>query len=630
MSSDQTAQDNRPAAEKLQDALALFHQGRLEDSQKLCAALLSADPRYFDALHLSGLIAYQDKAFDRAAEILGAALDIHPGSALAHNNRGLALMELKQPLRALDHFDKAIALKPIFASAQNNRGNALRSLGRFAEALAGYDTALSQKSDYADAWYNRGLALHDLKQFERALQSCRQALALKPDYAAAHNTCGLALKELGQAQAAVEAYDKALAIKPDLAEGWTNRGVALQSLHKYGAALQSYDQAIAYAPDVAQAWSNRGSVLNRLGRSRKALQSYDCAVALDPTFANAWNNRGVTLVDLGRRAEALLDYEKAIALDPNNADAHWNMSLCRLQLGNFEQGWVGHEWRWKAETLVLSPRHFSEPLWLGDAPLQGKTLLLYADQGLGDALQFCRYAKLLQDRGAKVILEVGKALVPLLTGLDGTSRVIATGDALPPFDFQCPLGSLPAAFKANAKNIPMPAGYLRAANDKLTAWRTRLGAKTKPRVGLVWSGNTQHTNDHNRSIPLADFTKMLPPGFDYVSMQREVRAEDMAVLRARSDIRNIGEDLADFSDTAALADLMDVIISVDTSIVHLAGAMGRPVWVLLPFNPDWRWMLERSDSPWYASARLYRQKRAGDWTDVFEAVKADVRRLAGA
>lgn len=628
MSSSPPAIDNKPAAEKLQVALVLFQQGRLEDSQKLCAALLAADPRYFDALHLTGLIAYQAKAFERAAEILGKALDIHPGSALAHNNRGLALMELKQPLRALDHFDKAIAQKPAFASAQNNRGNALRTLGRLAEALAGYDTALSQKGDYADAWYNRGLALHDLKQFEQALQSCRQALVLKPDYAAAHNTCGLALKELGQAQAAVEAYDKALAIKPDLAEAWTNRGVALQSLQRYEEALRSYDQAIAYAPEVVQTWSNRGSVLNRLRRSQDALQSYDRAVALDPTFANAWNNRGVTLVDLGQRAEALLDYEKAVALDPDNADAHWNMSLCHLQLGNFEKGWAGHEWRWKAATLVLAPRHFTEPQWRGDAPLQGKTILLYADQGFGDALQFCRYAKLLQDRGAKVILEVGKALVPLLTGLDGTSRVIATGDALPAFDFQSPLGSLPAAFKADANNIPMPAGYLRAADGKRAAWRARLGAKTKRRVGLVWSGNTQHTNDHNRSIPLADFLKMLPPGLDYVSLQRDVHAEDRAALRTRADIRDIGGHLADFSDTAALADLMDVIISVDTSVVHLAGAMGRPVWVLLPFNPDWRWMLERSDSPWYASARLYRQKRAGDWAEVFEAVKADVQRLS--
>ena len=624
MQADDKAASGNQSGAGFQAALALFQQGELGKAEELCDALLAADPRHFDALHLRGLIAYKVGSFRRAVDAIGAALDINPNNALAQNNRGLAFMELKQPAPALDCFDKALALRPIFAGALSNRGSALRGLGRFAEALASYDTAIAQKADFAAAWFNRGLALHDLKQHDAALESCRQALALQPDYAEAYNACGLTLKEMGQAEAALASYDKALAINPALAEAWNNRGVALQSLRQYDSALQSYDKAIALIPGVAQTWNNRGALLDHLRRYDEALLSYDKAIALDPNYANAWNNRGVTLVDLGRRAEALENYQKAVAMDPRNADAHWNMSLCHLQLGHFAEGWARHEWRWKAANLGLAERRFDQPRWSGEEPLQGKTILLHADQGLGDVLQFCRYAKVLHDRGASVVMEAPKPLANLLTGLDGVSHVIVKGEALPAFDYHCPLGSLPAAFKTDIDSIPAPKGYLGSSDDKRTKWHGRLGPKTKRRVGVVWSGNTQHKNDHNRSLPLADFVRVLTPDFEYVSLQKDVREEDRETLRSRPDIRHFGEDLADFTDTAALCDLLDVVVSVDTSVAHLAGALGRPVWILLPLNPDWRWMMNRPDSPWYASARLYRQNQAGDWASVLDTVKSDL------
>jgi len=610
----------------LRDAVALYREGRLAEAETICAALLRITPRDFDAWHLQGLIAFQAKDFQRAADVIGAALAITP-HPLAYNNRGAALLELKQPAQALECFDQALTLKPGFVNALNNRGNALRALWRYAEAVAAYDAALAQRPDYAEAWYNRGLALHEIKDYAEAIKSYRQALAFKPGYADAYNTCGLALKESGDLAAAVESYDKAITLNPALSEAWNNRGIALYDQQKYAEALESYDRAIALAPDTAKAWNNRAAALDYLRRYGEALESYDRAVALDPSFADAWSNRGVTLTDVGRRAEALQSYEKAIAAHPEHADAHWNMSLCFLQLGDFKKGWAGHEWRWKVTSLSLEPRTFPQPLWLGEEPPRDKTILLHADQGFGDALQFARYAKLLHDRGARVLLEVRKALVSLMSGLDGVSQVIAYGEPLPKFDMHCPLGSLPRAFDSDAASIPFSGGYLRGSDERREKWRSILGPRTKPRVGLAWSGNRKHKNDHNRSIALADLAQALPEGFEYIALQKEVSGADQAGLRSGPAIRIFGAELEDFSDTAALCELMDVTVSVDTSVVHLAGALARPVWVLLPFNPDWRWLLERTDSPWYDTARLYRQERAGDWQGVLEKVRADLEKL---
>ncbi len=610
----------------LQDAVTLYREGRLAEAQGVCESLLRAKPAHFDAQHLLGVIALQNKEFQRAADVIGAALEITPHH-LAYNNRGAAFLELKQPAQALECFDKALALKADFVSALNNRGNALRALRRYGEAAIAYDAALAQRSDYAEAWYNRGLALHEMKNYAEAIKSYRQAIIHKPDYADAYNTCGLALKESGDVGAALENYDKAIALNPASTEAWNNRGIALHDQQNYGAALESYDRALSLAPDMSKAWNNRGAALDYVRRYDEAVENYDRAVALDPTFADAWSNRGVTLADVGRRSEAVKSYEQAIAANPDHADAHWNMSLCFLQLGDFKKGWAGHEWRWKVANLDLAPRTFAQPLWLGAESVRGKTILLHADQGFGDALQFSRYAKLLHEQGARVLLEVRKPLVGLMSDLPGVAQVIPYGESLPAFDMHCPLGSLPRAFNTDASSIPFSAGYLHSTAAQREKWQAILGKTDKRRIGLAWSGNRKHKNDHNRSIALADLAQALPEGFEYISLQKEVSEADRAVLRTRADIRTFGDQLADFSDTAALCDLVDVIVSVDTSVVHLAGAMGRPVWVLLPFNPDWRWLLARSDSPWYDTATLYRQSRAGDWIDVLMKVRADLEKM---
>jgi hypothetical protein len=310
----------------------------------------------------------------------------------------------------------------------------------------------------------------------------------------------------------------------------------------------------------------------------------------------------------------------------------WNLALCRLLAGDFARGWAGYEWRWNVPQLagqIGERRRYAQPLWLGAEPLQGRTLLLYGEGGLGDTLQFCRYAKLAADAGARVILEVPGALQALLRNLAGVSQLVEKGGALPAFDLHCPLPSLPLAFGTTLDNVPSPRSYIAASPARLAEWNARLGESSQPRVGLVWSGGTKHTNDRNRSIALRELIEYLPRQFQYVSLQKETRGSDEDALRSRADILRFDGRLDDFADTAALCQLMDVVVSVDTSVAHLSGAMGRPVWLLLPCVPDWRWLLGREDSVWYPSARLLRQDKAGDWAGVLARVRSELLRRGG-
>ena len=574
------------------DAVALYKAGRFTDAAALCAEVLAVTPGHAEALHLSGVLALHEKHYARAGAFIDQALALTPNDAAAHNNRGMAFMGLDDVAQALASFEKAAALKPGFAAALGNRGNALRRLDRPAEALSSYEAAI----------------------------------AAKPGYALALNGGGRALKDMARDAEALEWYDQAVAADPNLAEACDNRGVVLQDLKRYAESLESYGTALKLAPDVAQTWSNRGVALDYLRRYDAAVASYDRAITLDAKHAHAWSNRGTALSELGRHEEAIASFERALATDPDNADAHWNLGLVYLQLGRLAEGWAKHEWRWKIPRLKLLDRKFSQPLWLGHEPIAGKTILLHGDHGLGDAIQFCRYAARVNDLGARVILEVRRPLVEILRSLAGVDVIVAADDTLPAFDVHCPLSSLPVAFKTTLETIPARIGYLHAAAEKIAAWRGLLGERTKPRIGLVWRGNPAHQNDHNRSVVLSDIVGALPVGLDYVALQKDITPAELD-LAARSGILSFADKLTDFSDTAALCALMDVVVSVDTSTAHLAGALARPVWVMLAFHPDWRWLLARADSPWYATATLYRQTAPGVWADVFEKLRADLTRL---
>ena len=571
------------------EGLALQQQGHLVQAAAHYAAILQVQPDQADALHMLGVIAIQEARPDQAADLIRKSLLANAGNASAHMNLGLALKALGQVDEALAAYARAVALRPDYAQAHNNAAVALQESGRWEDALASFDKAIECQPDYAQAHYNRGVLLQ--------LQ--------------------------GRSDDALASYQMAIEIQPAFPDAFNNRGVVFQEIQRFDAALADFNQALALAPNYAQAWYNLAHTLAQLDRFEESLASYDKAIACAPLHAQAFNNRGLVLQALGQTELAIASYERAIQIAPDYADAYWNKSLELLLAGNFEQGWSFYEWRWKRDTFTSPKRNFAQQLWLGEVPLQGKTILLHAEQGLGDSIQFCRYAQLVKSRGARVLLEVPGTLVGLLASLEGVDLLIPKGATLPDFDYHCPLLSLPLALKTRVDSIPSHSAYLQSNASKRESWIYRLGGGTKARIGLVWSGNSLDKEDRHRSIPLAELLAYLPKGPTYVCLQKELRASDREALES-SGIPFFGDALDDFSDTAALCDCMDLVISVDTSVAHLAGALGKPTWIVLPFAPDWRWMLHRQDSPWYPAAKLYRQERDRRWNPVLERLRDDL------
>ena len=450
--------------------------------------------------------------------------------------------------------------------------------------------------------------------------------AASPNTADYHQWYGNWLLRSKQYEIAIEELDKLIQIQPDLAEAHSNRGIALQALNRIDEALDSYNTAIALKPDAAQPYSNRGSVFKLRNQLDAAIADFRESMRLSPRSAIPYSNLGEALRDKRQLDAAISNYDKAIELEPHDPVAYWNKGLALLTMGKLAEGFALYERRWD-DSMRDSKWSFTQPLWLGDTPLKGKTLLLHAEQGLGDTIQFCRYVPLAAAMGASIVLEVQKPLVILLQSLDGAAQIVAKGEPLPDFDYHCPLLSLPLAFKTEESTIPQNSG-VKGSVSRRTQWSLKLGDKTKPRVGLVWSGNAAHKNDHNRSLTLSKMIAGLPDSCAYFSLQNEVRPADQAVLSQTPWIRHFGDELADFTDTAAVCELMDVVVSVDTSVAHLSASLGKPTWILLPFSVDWRWMLGRTDSPWYPSAKLYRQEQMGDWDEVLHKVHIDLRALS--
>ena len=477
-----------------------------------------------------------------------------------------------------------------------------------------------------------------LNRNDDALASTGRALKLKPDDTLTTLTLNIracVLGNLNRNEASLQACDQALKIKPDYAEVLVNRGNALVQLKRPEDALDSFERARRIKPDFAPAINNCATLLTQLKRFGEALQRYDEALKLQPDYAEAAFSRGVILSDLGRPREALKSYLHALKIRPDYLDARCNLAFCRLQLGDFAQGWKDYEAQWEKSKLAGLQPTLNQPLWTGAEPLRGKTLLLYADEGLGDTIQFCRYAQKAKARGARVVLMAQRPLLKLLTGIKGADKVVAKGGRVPKTDYHCPLMKLPGAFNTTLQTIPAAMPYLRSDPARVARWRKRLGGadtgntgkKPRLRIGLAWSGNPAHANDHNRSLALKDILTLLAFDADWVSLQKEVRVSDATVLAQQPQIKHFGEQIKDFSDTAALVEQMDLVIAVDTSVAHLAGAMGKALWILLPFNPDWRWLLKRGDSPWYPTARLFRQPAVGDWVGAIASVEKALGKL---
>lgn len=483
--------------------------------------------------------------------------------------------------------------------------------------------------DHFESTHVLAVAQAGLRRYDQALASYDRALRLRPnDPDVLNNRAGL-LVAMGRLEEALQCYDRAIGARPDDAQAFSNRGAVLERLERFDAALANYDRAVALRPDFAEALYNRGNVLKELKRTDAALASYDRAIALCPGHADAHNNRGQVLKDLMRYDEALASYDAALAVQPLHVRAHGNAAALRLLTGDLSRGWQHYEWRWERDVLVAAKRNFPQPQWRGDTAIAGKTILVYAEQGLGDTIQFCRYVPMLTNAGARVVLEVQPPLHELMAAsLEGV-QIVDKGSSLPTFDLHCPLLSLPLAFGTRLETIPAAEAYLRAPAERLAAWQARLGAAQGPRVGLVWSGNARHERDGERSIALQALLPLMDVGAAFVSLQKEIRAEDRAILQARGDIFHFGDELKDFSDTAALVAQLDLVISVDTSVAHLAAALGKPTWILLTYIPDWRWLLARDDSPWYPTARLFRQDATKAWDGVIARVGDALADFAG-
>jgi tetratricopeptide (TPR) repeat protein len=601
------------------------------------------------------------KRFEEARAAYENAIALKPNMAEAHNSLGNVLRDLKRYDVALQSYDKAIALKPDYAEAHSNRGTALHDLKRFDEALVGYQKAIALSPYFAEAHGNRGNTLKDLKRFNEAIAAYDQAIALAPGFAEAHNSRATALRDLRRLEDALLGYDQAIAFKPDYEDAYRNKGLVLMELKRFDEALMSFDKAIAFNPNFAEAYHNRGTVLtymdrfdealinfedalrltppeehyargiilSDLKRLDEALLCYDKAIAFNPHHVEAHNNRGVVLADLKRFDEALSSYDQVIALEPDFAEAYSNKSFCLLLNGCFDEGWRLYEWRDKKPELrnLFAVRSYARPRWHGLEPINGKTLFVYWEQGLGDTIQFCRYLKQAHRLGARVIFSARDCMHALLKTLDLPIEVIGETEMPLQFDYHSPLLSLPLAFNASLENIPADVPYLHAEPERIERWKQRLG-RGGFKIGVAWKGSSGKI-DIGRSFALSDLHSLSQiPGVRLISLQKDGGLEQLIRLPDGMQVEDPGADFDAganaFLDTAAVMENLDLIISSDTAIAHLAGALGRPVWVALKAIPDWRWMMSRDDSPWYPSMRLFRQNTAGSWTNVFSSMTREL------
>jgi len=651
---------------KFQQALSCHQQDKLVEAENLYKAVLAEHPEHFDATHLLGVLAFQTGCLQKAVELIKRAIRLNGTMAEAHSNLGNVLMDLKRFEEALASYDNATALKPNLPEMHNNRGGALNALKRFDEALVSYDRATVIRPDYPEAYNNQGNTLAELKRFDEALVSYYKAIKLKPDYAEVYsnfgntlsklerfeeallsygraivllpdlpepyNNQGTAFRNLLRLDEALASYDKAILLKPDYAEAHRNRGIVLTDLKHFDEAMTSFDAALSLTPDDAESHYSRGMPLTELRRLEEALASYDRAIALKPDYAEAYNNRGIILADMKRIEEALASYDKATSLNANWPEAHSNKSLSLLLAGRFEAGWPLYEWRKKKPELakLFAARSHFQPLWHGPEDIAGKTLFIYWEQALGDTIQFCRYLKCAEALGATIVFSAQNCLHELLTTLSPSIRLIAEHATPHHFDYHSPLMSLPLAFKTGLKTIPAVTPYLHAERQRIGKWRDRLGNEGF-KIGIVWQGSTGKI-DTGRSFPLEafDFISRIPT-VRLISLQKGDGCEQLDQLPQGMRIENLGDDYDSsgnaFLDAAAVMEIMDLVITSDTAIAHLAGALGRPVWVALKAVPDWRWLQDRRDSPWYPGMRLFRQRTSGDWHGVFSDMAAELPAL---
>ncbi len=606
----------------LEQAIALHTQGRLPEAEQAYRAILARDPENAEVGHMLGTLALDAGLPQAAVPILERAVMLRPNSPAFHVGLGAGYAQTGRREEAMRSFDRALALDSTFLQAHFQRGLALMETDP-AAALASFASALAVQPDFGPAHNTSAIVLTHLRRFDEAAESFARALALAPENPMAHSNYGAALVRLGRHADAVPHLEAAVALAPDNGELHYNLGGPLMFLGRGQEALDAYDQAVALAPNLADAHVNRGVVLTHLGRADDALASFDRAIALAPGLKSAHIGRSGALVGGNRIAEALA-YNRELAKNPDfRGEAEFHSAFLALQSGDWENGWKFYEARRIKDDPTVLPV-YPQPEWLGEGALDGKTLYVHAEQGLGDTIQFCRYLALAQARGATVIFSPQDKLARLMQGLASPVALLPCETAPAQFDLHTPLMSMALAFGTRPDTVPVQIPYLHAEAALVEKWQQRIGSDGF-RIGICWTGSANTGMGIDRSYPLRALAPLAAiPGVRLISLQKLDGLNQLADLPTGMTVETLGEDFDAgdnaFVDTAAAMQAVDLVISCDTSVAHLAGALGRPCWTALKHHPEWRWALHDTTTPWYPNMVLFRQAAPGDWASVFAAM----------
>lgn len=616
--------------ELIKTGLDHHQKGRLSQALETYQAVLQEYPKDSDALHLSGLAEYQLGKNETAIALIQKAIDIKPDEPRFHDDIGLVFVELGRLDEAAYAFKKALFYDQNNDDTYNNVGNVFYQKGDFEEAIKNYQHAIKFNPNNFEAYNNIGAALKAMDRIDSAIDYYKKALRIKPDAEEIYFNLGVAFNDQCELDAAINNYHKAVALNPDYAEAYNNLGTALNEQGKFEEAIENYNTAVRLKPGYAEALNNLGSAFNDMGKYDEAVEKFKQALQIEPDSAEIHYNIGNNFKGKGEYEKAIEKYKNAIALNSGYAAAHWNMGLTCLLLGRYKEGWMEYEWRFKkAEHKTIYSYKLDLPRWNG-LSFAGKRLLIHDEQGFGDTIQFVRYLPIVKALGGTVIFETRKPLINILRGFPGIDELVERSndkEAYTGCDLYMPLLSLPGIFNTTVVTIPDKAPYLYADSGKKDYWLGRLKGDGL-KVGLVWAGKAGHLNDKNRSCRLEHFLPLSHiKGIQLYGLQKGDVASQIERLPEGLIQANLGEEFEDFSDTAGIIESLDLVITVDTAAAHLAGAMGKPVWTLLPFAPDWRWMLDREDSPWYPTMRLFRQKKAGDWDEVISFLAEELKRL---
>ncbi len=571
------------------------HQhGDLKEVKQLYEQLLISDPDNHDLLHSLGVIVFQEGKYNEAIELISKAIQEDGCVAKYHNTLGIIL----------------------------------EALGKFQEAVHAYQKAVTIKPDYAEAYHNMAIALQSLGRYDAAVEKCTQAISLEPNFARAYNTRAFSLEKQKLYDEAIKNYRQALQLEPNLVEAYNHLGVLLNEQGKIDEAIKNFRQALQCDPYYAELYNNLGIALKEQEQFSEAMANFVRSIQLDPQFAEAYYNLANSLRDEGRCVEAINNYNKAIGLNPDYAQAHWNLSLTNLLSGNYLEGWKGYRWRRNADLKILTDYHKNgKSRWDGSS-FENKTLLVHYEQGLGDNIQFVRYLPMVKERGGTVVYETLKPLIGLFKGFPGVDEIVEyrKDEKLSlHYDVYSSLMDMPNIFGTTVETIPAGVPYIHADPAKVEYWRKKLSGDDL-KVGIVWAGSPEHGNDRYRSCSLKCFASLAEiEGVQLYGLQKGQAAGQMDEYADTIKVTNISKDFNDLTDTAAAIENLDLVISVDTSVLHLSGAIGKCTWALLPYAPEWRWMLYRNDSPWYPTMRLFRQANWSDWAAVFQHVAEELQ-----